>query len=410
MNERCSNCGAELFEGQQFCRQCGAPTRNLSAGEMPTQIFHGGLPQQPTLPPQQQQTAPRPFSNTTPLASRDTDSVYHSTFAAQYQTPAGTPAALPTETAQLQRKRHAWRGWLIAILCLVVFFGAGSFFVAQVLVDRFRHRVVASRGAARGVPSIPALPAIPSIPSIPDMNDASTEGLSPLDEAGAQVSGDTTVITKTFALKPDAAFSLQQIRGDVTIEGWDQNQAQVTITKRGGDADERAGVEIMHSATDKGLTLHSPEEMDEVKEIKYEIKLPRSLRQIEINSLASDITLSNLAGGVTIKTMKGDFSVKGLTGTVDLRTMKGDISVDLKGATPAQSQSFNTVKGDITLAVEGANAQVQAETVAGGVSADEGLGVSVEKQIAGSRASGAVGKGGQTVAAKTVSGSIKIKK
>jgi DUF4097 and DUF4098 domain-containing protein YvlB len=150
--------------------------------------------------------------------------------------------------------------------------------------------------------------------------------------------------------------------------------------------------------------------MDTVKEIKYEIKLPRALRQIEINSLQSDVTLSNLAGGVAVKTMKGDFSAKGLTGAVDLRTMKGDISVDLKGATPAGAQSYNTVKGDITLAVEGANAEVQAETVAGGVSADEGLGVAVEKQYAGSRASGAIGKGGQTVAAKSVSGSIKIKK
>ncbi|MDT7542329.1 MAG: hypothetical protein QOE33_2233 [Acidobacteriota bacterium] len=405
MNESCSNCGAELFERQQFCRQCGAPTRNLSSGEMPTQIFSGGRPSQPTTP---QQAAQRPFSSTTPLASRDTDSVYHSSFAAQYQTPAGVPAAFPTETAQLQRKRHKWRGWLIAILCLVVFFGAGSFFVAQVIVDRVRHRIVVHKEtSARGIPAIPAMPAMPAIP---DMDEASTEGLSPLDEAGAQVSGDKTVFTKTFALRPDAAFSLQQIRGDVTIEGWDQNQAQVTITKRGGDAEERAGVEIMHAVNDKGLTLHSPEEMDELKEIKYEIKLPRALRQIEINSLESNVTLSNLAGSVAIKTMKGDFSIKGLTGTVDLRTMKGDISVDLKSATPAQSQSYNTVKGDITLALEGANAQVQAETVTGSVSADEGLGVNIEKQFAGSRASGPVGKGGQTVAAKTVSGSIKIKK
>jgi hypothetical protein len=405
MNELCSNCGAELFEGQQFCRQCGAPTRKLASGEMPTRILSGGLSSE-SAPPQQ--TAQRPFASTTPLASRDTDAVYHSSFAAQYQTPARSPAALPTETAQLQHKRRSWRGWLIAVLCLIVVFGAGSFFIAQVIVDRLRHKIVIHKETSAR--AIPAIPSIPSIPSIPGMDDASTEGLTPLDESGAQISGDKTVITKTFALKPDAAFSLQQIRGDVTIEGWDQNQAQVTITKRGGDEDDRAGVEIMHSATDKGLTLRTPEEMDTVKEIKYEIKLPRALRQIEINSLESDMTLSNLAGGVAVKTMKGDFSAKGLTGTVDLHTMKGDISVDLKGATPAQAQSYNTVKGDITLAIEGANAEVQAETVAGGVSADEGLGVSVEKQFAGSRASGTVGRGGQTVAAKSVSGSIKIKK
>jgi hypothetical protein len=406
MNERCSNCGAELFQGQQFCRQCGAPTRTFASGEMPTQILNSG---QTSAPPQQ--TAPQQGAGTVPLAGRDTGGVYHSTFAAQYQPPAGSPAVLPTATAQLgQRKRSSWGKWLVAIALIIVVFGAGSFLVSQFIANQIRRKVIIHKETAHGSTSIPSLPSIPAIPAIPDMDDADTAGLSPLDEAGAEVSDDTTVITKTFAMKPDAAFSLKQVRGDVTIEGWDEPQAQVTITKHGGDADDRAGVRVMQAANDKGLTLRTPEELDEVKEIKYEIKLPRSLRQIEINSMESDVKLSNLAGGVTVKTMKGDFSIKQLTGAVDLHTMKGDISVDLKGVSPTQAQSYNAVKGDITLAVEGANASVQAETIAGGVSADEGLGVAVEKQFAGSRASGSVGKGGQTVAAKTVNGSIKIKK
>lgn len=394
MNERCSNCGAELFAGQQFCRQCGAPTRTLSSGEMPTQILDAG-----------QQTAPQQGAGTVPLAGRDTGGVYHSSFAAQYQSPA---TMSPTGPAQMQpRKRRSWGAWLFALLALLVVFGAGSFFVARLVANQFQRKVIIRKDTAR---SVPAIPAIPALPQMPDMSDADTANLSPLDETGAEVSDDATVITKTFALKSGAAFSLQQVKGDVTIEGWDQDGAQVTITKHGGDEDDRAGVRIMQSATDKGLTLRTPEEMDDIKEIKYEIKLPRSLRQIEINAMDSDVKLSNLAGGVTVKTMKGDYSVKGLTGAVDLHTMKGDISVDLKGVSPTQAQSYNAVKGDITLAVEGANADVQAETVAGGASADEGLGVAVEKEFAGSRASGTVGRGGKTVTAKTVSGSVKIKK
>src|SRR5919202_5298502 len=123
MNELCSNCGAELFEGQQFCRRCGAPTRKLSAEQMPTQIFPSD--RQTAQPPPQQQTAQRPFAATTPLSGADTGGIYHSTFAAQYQPPAGVPAALPTETARLQRRKsHRLRNWLIAVLCFVVLFGA----------------------------------------------------------------------------------------------------------------------------------------------------------------------------------------------------------------------------------------------------------------------------------------------
>ncbi len=371
---------------------------------MPTQIFPAD---RPTAQPPRQQTAPRQFAGTTPLAGADTGGIYHSTFAAQYQPPAGAPAALPTQTAQLQRrKRHAWRGWLIAILCVVVLFGACSFFVSMLIANRLSRRPsVVVRG-----PAVPPVPAIPPIPVPPNMGDADLSGLTPLDESGADVSDDKTVITKTFPLKAGATFTLGQTAGDVTVEGWDGDGAQVKITKEGGDEDDRAAARILHSATDKGLTLRTPEGTDEVKEFKYEIKLPRGVRQIEINSRQSDVKLSNLAGGVSVNVLKGDLTASQLTGRVEMRTMKGDISVDLKGATPAQPQGFNTVRGDVTLAVDGANADVQAETVAGGASADPGLGIAVEKQLVGARAAGTVGKGGQEIVAKTVRGDVRIKK
>jgi hypothetical protein len=400
MNERCHNCGKELFAGQQFCRQCGAPTRQFSSAEIPTQILPGA--QAPPPPPTDRQ----PYAaGTTPLGARNTDDIYQSRFAQQYQPPAAAPVALPTQTAQLQHKRSR-RGWIIGLLCVLVLFLGGSLFVAQIITERLRQRIVIHKGSTRAVPAIPAIPAVPDLPGMSAPGDAD---LSPLDETGAEVSGDKTVITKTFPLAAGATFSLTQTSGDITIEGWDENQAQVTITKEGGDEEDRAGVEIMHAVNDKGLTLRTPEDMDTVKQIKYAIKLPRALRQIEIKSLDSDIALSNLAGSITVNTMRGDVSVSKLTGAVATRTMKGDVSVDLKNATPTQPQSFNTVKGDIQLALGGANAEVSAETVAGSVSADSGLGISVERQFAGSRAAGAVGRGGQAVAAKTVSGSVKIK-
>jgi hypothetical protein len=398
MNERCNNCGAELFAGQQFCRQCGASTRQFSTAEIPTQILPGN---QPTS--QQQPTAAQAFAGTTPLASRDTDPVYQSRIAQQYQQSA---AAMQNETAQLPRKRSR-RGWLIALLCALVFLCGAAFLGVQFVADQLRRKIVVHKESARA-PSMPQMPQMPPVPGLPGAPDA--EGLSPLDEAGAEVSGNKTVITKTFPLNSDATFTLAQISGDVTIEGWDENQAQVTITKRGGDEEDRAGVEIMHAATPKGLTLRTPEEMDTVEEVRYEIKLPRALRQIQIDAQDSDVTLSNLAGSVAIKLTRGNVSASGLSGGVVTHAMKGNISVDLKNASPAQSQAFNTVSGNIALKVGGADAMVKAETIDGEVSADTDLGINVQKQMAGEHAAGTLGRGGQAIVAKTVSGNIKIKK
>ena len=74
MTERCNNCGTELFAGQQFCRVCGAPTRQFSTAEIPTQILPGG--QAPPAP--QPPTAQTPYAGTTPLGARDTDLGYQS--------------------------------------------------------------------------------------------------------------------------------------------------------------------------------------------------------------------------------------------------------------------------------------------------------------------------------------------
>jgi hypothetical protein len=401
MNERCDNCGTELFAGQQFCRQCGAPTRQLSAGEVPTQILPGGQGQTPPQP-----TAGQTHAATTPLSTRDTDDVYRSRVA-QFLNPPPAPIA-PMSTMSLEGgKRSGWRGWLLALVCVLGFLVVGSIFAARYAAQQFARKVVVVNQGRQGtrveVPPLPPMPDMPAMPA-PDEGDFET-----LDESGAQVSGDETVITRTFELKDGAGLSLTNTSGDISVESWDGDEAQVKITKRGGSADDREEVEIMQQESDEGLSLRTSEHSDEVKDVSYAIKLPRGVRQIEIKSRDSNVALANFAGDVSLNVLRGDFSLKGLTGTVSARTMKGDISVNLKDATPKAPQSLNAVSGSITLNVGGANAVLKAETISGDVSADGDFDLSIEKRVAGEHAAGTLGKGGQAIVAKTVSGDIRIK-
>ena len=48
-----------------------------------------------------------------------------------------------------------------------------------------------------------------------------------LDESGATVSGDQTVLTKTYPLDGDASFSVRLISGNVTVTGSDGEEAEV---------------------------------------------------------------------------------------------------------------------------------------------------------------------------------------
>lgn len=403
MGERCDSCGTELFAGQQFCRACGAPTRRFSPADIPTQILPGAQP----APERRGQTSAQNPNGTTPLGSRDTDSSYPSHFA-QYQAPHATPPAPFAPTAPLAGKRPAWRGWLIAVVCLIAFFGVASIFAARFIGQRLANRQprIIRVGAAPHVPPIPSMPALPGI--APAATAPDPDGV--LDERGAEVSGDKTVITRTFPLKAGATFSLANVSGDITVEGWDGAGAEVRITKRGGSREERAGVEIMQEVSDDELNLKTSEETGGVREVRYEVKLSRGVGRVEISSRDSNVRVSNVGGGVIVNLLRGDIALEGVAGSVDTRTMKGDTSVDLKNLTPGEPQVFNAVNGSVELKVGGANAVVKVETISGHIDADDGLGLDVQKRLAGENAAGNVGKGGQSIVAKTISGNIKIRK
>ena len=418
MTETCGGCGAELFAGQQFCRRCGAPTRKFSTSEIPTQILPAGQ-QQPQQGPHATDSPPAPY--TTPLTSRDTaDPVYPSRFAQYHQPPAGAAAAPPAqftqETAQLARRRSRWPFWALASAVVFALLVVAIIITAQLASQSGEptRRIIVRGGGAPGsvappAQPVPPMPPIQPVVEVPGFEAPELEDTEPLDEEGAEVSGDKTVITKTFPLKPGATFALAQASGDVTVEGWDGDEARVTITKRGGSTDERAGLEILHEASDKRLAFKTGGGGG-VRDVEYEIRLPRGVRQIEIGSQSGDVNLSNLAANVSVSLMRGDVRAAGLTGAVNARTMRGDASVDLQNLTPAAPQVYATTRGNVEIKADGANAVLKAETIAGSIKVEGDLPVVPQRRVPGETAAGTLGKGGQSVVARAISGDIRIKR
>src|SRR5437764_14899485 len=103
MSERCKNCGAELFAGQQFCRQCGARTGLLTQDDAATQML-------PPQQPQQQTNAP---ASTVPLAGeRGTGPNFYARPTAAYGPQQVTPLAHAEPPA---RRRGGSPGWALAV-------------------------------------------------------------------------------------------------------------------------------------------------------------------------------------------------------------------------------------------------------------------------------------------------------
>ena len=392
MTQRCNNCGAELFAGQQFCRQCGARTGMLSHDDVATQI----------LPGQQTGPAAAPTATAPPGSERRTTDpnfgplptgpAYQSP---QQVTPLGVhaPATIPA------RRGGGKLTWLLLAIFLVILGGAvvtGALFIAK------RARSV-SVGKVKINPPKP--PVAPHPPGVPDADEDSDT----LDEDDADVSASQTVITKTYALTPEeGAFEVKNLNGDITVEGWDEAQAEVKVIKRGGTPDEREDVEIKVERDGNHLGLKTGGGEGQVT---YEIKLPHRLQHVALSTMNGNVKLEGVRGGLEVSAQNGNIKLEDVGGAISAKTLHGNMKIVLTADGHDAEQVFTVLNGNIGVELQGdINAVVKLEATTGSIDVDDALGLNVVKQLVGQRAAGQLGTGGPPLVIKTLSGNIKLKK
>ncbi|HEV2801518.1 MAG TPA: DUF4097 family beta strand repeat-containing protein [Pyrinomonadaceae bacterium] len=397
MAERCHSCGAELFTGQQFCRACGARTRQFSSEELPTQMLPQGEQSQ-----QQQPTVPEMPLNTSPLPGRNTSDPVYGMGYDRYQPP-HVPAQQQRATAPVygmppQPPPRRARAWVYAIVGLLIFF-AGASVVAGLF---FLNRATTPRRMVKA----PARPHV-VVPPIPPPHPMDVEEAA---EAAAE-GGAQSVITKTYPLAKDGSFSLRNFSGDITIEGWDEQQAEVKMIKRGGAPVSPDDPLVSPEQAGNRLVFNSmPDKTRGAREVEYVVKLPRNLRELEINSINSNVELTNVSSAsISVNVQRGNIELEDVSGTINSRTTKGNTTVVLSEAAKDAPQIFNGIHGNVELELApGTNAELKAETLDGRIEVDEDLGIKVEQRTIGRQAVGRLGSGGQPIVVKVISGNIKI--
>ena len=383
MGERCNSCGAELFTGQQFCRACGSRTRQFSSEELPTQI----LPQGQQPPPPNAQT---PLA-TSPLPGRDTSDPVYGAGYSQYQPPPVPQRATAPAVAPSPRRSRIWP---YVVLGLLLFFAGASVVAGLFFINRPAQRFV--KVSPRPKVVVPPLPP-------PHPMDSGAEG--------ADVSGKQSVITKTYPLAKDGSFSLRNFSGNITIEGWDQQQAEVKMIKRGGSTKAQDDLQVVREEGANRLVFNSmPDKTGGAREVEYVVKLPRNLRELEIVSINSNVDLTGVrSASISVNVQRGNIELEDVSGTINSRTTKGNTSVVLSEAARDAPHIFNGIHGNVILELApGTNAELKAETLDGQIEVDEDLGIKVEKRTVGRQAVGRLGAGGQPIVVKVISGNIKI--
>ena len=385
MTGRCRNCGAELFERQQFCRRCGTPAGQTVPGEQATQLFGaGGAP------------------STGEVSGADTDSVDAGRATSYYpQTPPGgayTPPAPP---------RRKTRRWLLAFT--VVGFAGAIMLVSLIAAIATRDTTRVSVSTKDGVRERVKREVHVGKPGQPVTFVELGPGEEFIDESGAKVSDDETVVKRTYELKPNAELLVRNVNGPVKVEAWDEPRAEVTVTKRGGSAQMRSDVRIVHKQGGGRLSLVTAHPQGSPVEVEYELRVPRVLRKLEINTVRSDVEVAHVAGAVSVDVKQGNIELEGLSGPVRTNVVNGDTEVELEEG-PNEASVFKSVNGTFELRLPaGTNADLEAEITNGSLDLDDDLKLEVVKQPGSQKVSGRVGQGGRPVSVKVVNGTVRIR-
>lgn len=383
MSEPCKTCGSELFAGQRFCRACGNPTDTLDAGEAPTQQMPqtGEAPTRPMPPPDDwsargvTHTAPQSRPNTNPVnrppEAYQAPNVYHAP-PTSYQLPPQplawqAPRYPPQPPPPPARSGSSWAIVLAVLLAIML----GAIIGGRAIYTRVRDRIK-SRIEQNTPPPVP-----------------STD-------------------KKVFALNPEATVTIKTVNGSIKIEGWDEPRAEVQIIKKGGG--DAPPVTIRND--DKSLYLEAPPD-GRGGQVSFEVKLPRELGTVSLNSVNGSITLKAVSGQITIQTVNGGIILNDVSGLERAVAMNGGIEAVLHQAAKDHPMILETTNGGIRLTVDDEfNAVLDASTVHGKIDVDDDLdGIKVEKKFpVGATARGNLGSGGQPLKVTTVNGPIKINK
>ncbi|HET7359763.1 MAG TPA: DUF4097 family beta strand repeat-containing protein [Rhodanobacteraceae bacterium] len=174
-----------------------------------------------------------------------------------------------------------------------------------------------------------------------------------------------TPINETRPLAADGHLDIGNVKGEVNVTAWDQNQVRITGTL--GDGVRK--LEIEGDAHDLTIKVRGPDSGglfnwgsdSSMGPTVLNVQVPRGTN-LEVHTVSADTSVHGLAGGkLDIGSVSGAVDIDARSPKLSLETVSGNIEL----AGMFDDADINTVSGDVVAPALGAIAKV--ETVSGDV-------------------------------------------
>lgn len=155
----------------------------------------------------------------------------------------------------------------------------------------------------------------------------------------APVQSDTVV-----ELRRGDRVLVTNLSGDVSVEGWDRDELQVS------GQDGRPGLSARR--VESGVQLSPDGLRGSRRSVDVTIRVPR-WAELEISGLSLDLTVRDVDGELRVGNVRGEIRILDVGGFVDVRSLEGEISVeDARAGLRASSQADDVVARRISGPVE----------------------------------------------------------
>jgi DUF4097 and DUF4098 domain-containing protein YvlB len=222
---------------------------------------------------------------------------------------------------------------------------------------------------------------------------------------------------QTYAITANGRIELDNINGSVHVSTWDQNQVKVDAVKY-ADTKERldeAKIEIDASNNSISIRTKYPDHdhtfnwgsHNNPAGVEYTLTVPRGVRLDEFKLINGSLDVTGVRGEVRASCINGKLDARDLAGRAELSTINGHLDARFAQLSK-EDVSLNSVNGSVSLTLPSdAKAELEAQTVSGGINNDFGLHVN-RHQFVGSDLRGELGGGGTHIKVENVNGKIEI--
>jgi putative adhesin len=217
-------------------------------------------------------------------------------------------------------------------------------------------------------------------------------------------------VKKTFTVRPNGTFELNNVNGTVRIEGWDRDEVEVRAVKTTPDRQELLDlVAIDIDATPDGLSVSTryPQEEGVEVAVDYVIHVPRRTQLTHVNNINGNLRVFSSESLGDLHTVNGNIEVYESGGDMHAHTTNGNIYAELKHPDDAKGAFAETTNGSILLAVPAdLAADLDARCMNGSFSSE--LPMVIRGAAQPRTVHGQLGRGGAPIHLGTVNGTIRV--